>query len=173
MQTMMKTKEVSELLGVNPTTVQRWIKHFNMGTVTNDQGHYVFEERDVQQLKDIQSQLNSGKRMKDIRLEDRVKVAEHKDEKKVPAWQYYEKLDSMMDRIVLLEDKLARKADDVVSYQLLQHRNELNEMSRVLKNIEGRLEAVEEYMKAAQEKRLNHEIEPTKRRRAFAKLFSL
>lgn len=173
MQTWMKTKEVSDLLGVNPTTVQRWIKHFNMRTETNEQGHYVFEERDVQQLREIQNQLNSGKRMKDIRLQKQGTTEEEKQERKVPAWQYYEKLDTMMERIVMLEEKLERKADDVVSYQLLKHRNELEEMSRILKNIEARLELVEQYMKEAQEKRLSDEVEPTKRWRSFAKMFSL
>lgn len=173
MQTMMKTKEVSELLGVNPTTVQRWIKHFNMRTITNEQGHYVFGASDVQQLKQIQNQLNAGKRMKDIRLEETKETKTESKETMIPAWQYYAKLDSMMDRIMMLEEKLERKADDVVSYQLLKHRNELNEMTRILKNIETRLDLVEEFMKEAQEKRLNDEVEPTKRRRAFAKMFSL
>ncbi|WP_052144672.1 hypothetical protein [Halalkalibacter okhensis] len=39
--------------------------------------------------------------------------------------------------------KISQKADDVVSYQLLKHRTELEEMMKMIKNLEERLSDME------------------------------
>ncbi|WP_082407126.1 MerR family transcriptional regulator [Bacillus sp. JCM 19041] len=36
----LKTKEVSKAIGVNPTTIQRWTKFFEIKCEVNEQGHF-------------------------------------------------------------------------------------------------------------------------------------
>jgi chromosome-anchoring protein RacA len=57
----------------------------------------------------------------------------------VPSAEYEEKLQEMMTHIQDIEQKLTQKADEVVSYQLLKHRSEIDEMSAMLKRLENRL----------------------------------
>ncbi len=57
METIHKTKEVADLLNVNPTTVQRWIKYFNIECETNEHGHYLLTESHLTLLTSIQAQL--------------------------------------------------------------------------------------------------------------------
>lgn len=42
-----------------------------------------------------------------------------------------------------LDRKLSKKADDIVSYQLLQHRQELEELYQAIKNIDSQLKHIE------------------------------
>lgn len=177
METTMKTKDVSRILGVDPTTVQRWVKHFKIKALTNEQGHYVFKEEDVKVLKEIKQQLNAGKRMKDVRLYgSRFEHVEKRSEnEQVPVWKHYEKIDSLFERVLMLENKLEGKADGVVTYQLLKHRSELNEMNEIIEKMKAKLEDVEQRLKNAQEKNDVTETtgHPRKRRQPLAKLFSL
>lgn len=57
----------------------------------------------------------------------------------VPSAEYEEKLQEMMTHIQDIEQKLTQKADEVVSYQLLKHRSELDDMSAMLRRLENRL----------------------------------
>lgn len=50
----------------------------------------------------------------------------------------------MLKRINEVENRLSQKADEVVSYQLLKHRSELEEMMKLLNRLEGRLTTMEE-----------------------------
>lgn len=54
-----------------------------------------------------------------------------------------EKLDYLLMHIDELERKLSVKADDVVSYQVLQHRSELDHLFVIMKNIEERMGKIE------------------------------
>lgn len=58
-----------------------------------------------------------------------------------------EEFDYRMDMLELktdqLERKLSRKADDIVSVQLLQHRQELEEIYQAIKNIDGQIKEIE------------------------------
>ncbi|UTW69704.1 MerR family transcriptional regulator [Anaerobacillus sp. HL2] len=66
-QELKKTKVVSDELGVNPTTVQRWIKNFNIPYETNDLGHYLLAEKEIElYLRSLKEQLNEGLTMKEI-----------------------------------------------------------------------------------------------------------
>lgn len=139
----MKTKDISERLGVNPTTVQRWTKFFNIPCEQNELGHYFYTEEQVSVLSEINQKLKAGNKMKDIEID----VAEPKTElerqpqmnRSVPSAEYEEKLQEMMSHIQEIEYKLTQKADEVVSYQLLKHRSELDEMATMLKRLENRL----------------------------------
>lgn len=138
-----KTKDISERLGVNPTTVQRWTKFFNIPCEQNELGHYFYTEEQVLVLSEINQELKAGKKMKDIQIDvGQLKAGpeSHRSVKQaVPSAEYEEKLQDMMTHIHEIEQKLTQKADEVVSYQLLKHRSELDDMSAMLRRLENRL----------------------------------
>ncbi|MFK3936327.1 chromosome-anchoring protein RacA [Alkalihalobacillus sp. NPDC078783] len=138
-----KTKDISERLGVNPTTVQRWTKFFNIPCEQNELGHYFYTEEQIVMLGQINQELKAGKKMKDIQID--VRQVKNDSELQrlvkpaVPSAEYERKLQEMMTHIQEIEQKLTQKADEVVSYQLLKHRSELDDMSAMLKRLENRL----------------------------------
>jgi chromosome-anchoring protein RacA len=148
MEWTMKTKEVSELLGVNPTTVQRWAKYFGLVCETNEHGHYLFTNEHVEVMRNVQKQLQEGKRMKDITIRGIEPSKQEIDQGgKVETLLYEEKLEEVMNRVQELDHKLSQKADEVVSYQLLKHRSELDDMMKMIKSLEERLSKMEDRMK--------------------------
>ncbi|WP_052144673.1 MerR family transcriptional regulator [Halalkalibacter okhensis] len=110
MEMTMKTKEVSEQLGVNPTTVQRWAKYFGLVCETNEHGHYLFTNEHVAIMRNVQDQLKEGKRMKDIQIEDtNVKPLDVKQQF-VETSIYEEKLEAVMSRVNQLDEKNLSKS---------------------------------------------------------------
>ncbi|WP_216829202.1 chromosome-anchoring protein RacA [Alkalihalobacterium elongatum] len=170
MENALKTKEVSDLLGVNPTTVQRWVKYFNIHCQMNEHGHYLFQTPQVETLREIKGQLSEGKKMKDVMVSNNSVISNSEtQEDMMPTFKYEQKLEMMMARIEELEEKLASKADDVVTYQLLNHRKEIEAMSKSLLSIEERLDQMDEIIK--QNIKMPLEEMPQKRR-SLMQLFS-
>ncbi|UOE92296.1 chromosome-anchoring protein RacA [Alkalihalobacillus sp. LMS39] len=170
MENVFKTKEVSELLGVNPTTVKRWVKYFDIRCQMNEHGHYLFGTSHVEMLREIKGQLNAGKKMRDVHV-SRVQARKEKRKDMIPIHQYEYQLKEMVNRIEEFEGKLSKKADEVVSYQLLRHRTELDQITTMLEKIEMRLQKVEESAKPI----INEEVkvERPEKKRAFMQLFSI
>lgn len=170
----MKTKEMSEAIGVNPTTIQRWTKYFKIDCDVTEQGHFLYTEKHLQLFKKIKRELDEGKRMRDINLNER----QGQGEPSVPTKQYEAKLEKMLVQVDALEEKLATKADDVVSYQLLKHRSELDEMMKLVGTLEDRLLFIEKRMMSHhhQEKQVVNEHTPKKIKRgpwrSFMNLFA-
>jgi chromosome-anchoring protein RacA len=139
MEMVLKTKTVSEELGVNPTTVQRWVRHFNIQCDKNEHGHYLFKQEDIEQLREIKAQLDNGLLMSDIQIQ-----SFQSSEKSVELpTQFEEKFDRLNAAINALEKKVEEKADAVVSYQMLQHASELEELIKKMENMEARLQDLE------------------------------
>ncbi|ANX12657.1 chromosome-anchoring protein RacA [Fictibacillus halophilus] len=139
MEMVLKTKTVSEELGVNPTTVQRWVRHFNIQCDKNEHGHYLFKQEDIEQLREIKAQLDNGLLMSDIQIQS-FQTSEKSVE--LPT-QFEEKFDRLNAAIKALEKKVEEKADAVVSYQMLQHASELEELIKKMENMEARLQDLE------------------------------
>ncbi|WP_368504457.1 chromosome-anchoring protein RacA [Alkalihalophilus sp. As8PL] len=181
MEMTMKTKEVSEQLGVNPTTIQRWMKFFDIGCDTNEHGHYFFSDEHVVVLKSIQEQLQEGKKMKEVDLSQFSSLVHKRPhssvkKEKVSAAAYDEKLDQVMRRVEDLEMQLSQKADEVVSYQLLKHRSEIENMMKMLQKLEARLDQMEEKVhdpfRDETELPVAAGAEPKRKWRSFKQMFS-
>jgi chromosome-anchoring protein RacA len=137
---MMNTSAVAKMLGVSPSTIQRWVKQANLQMERTELGHYQFSEESIEILKNIQEQLNNGVLLQDLKIKGnkprKAKVTA------APSDLMYEKL---MERINNLENKLGGKADDIVSYQILHHRREIED----LQNEVGRLSDIIESLQQA------------------------
>ncbi|MDQ0857044.1 MerR family transcriptional regulator [Bacillus sp. V2I10] len=137
----MNTSQVAKLLGVSPKTVQRWVKQLNLQMERNELGHYLFTDEDINTLRDIKDQLNQGI------LFHEVKVTEKKPPRigivKTEAAESGTDFDELLQKIAELGQKVNSKADSVVSYQLLQHRREIEELNERITELEAKIESFE------------------------------
>ncbi|MBU8907296.1 MerR family transcriptional regulator [Desertibacillus haloalkaliphilus] len=179
METMLKTTDVCKRVGVNSTTVKRWVTHFNLTLKTNDKGHYLYSPKQVELFLEIKKHLRAGQKMKDLTVEGDKVVAVHKESPKkemIPKALYEKKLENLTMQIDLLERKLSEKADEVVSFQVLRHRTEIDDMMKTLQKIEERVSTIEQQVH--QDIEANKEPErqlfeqPRSVKRALVKMFS-
>lgn len=115
----MNTSAVAKMLGVSPSTIQRWVKQANLQMERTELGHYQFSEESIGVLKKIQEQLNQGVLLQDLKIMKPRKAAVTVNDTAIAV------LNNRVDRV---ECELNGKADEVVSYQLLQHRQEIEEL---------------------------------------------
>jgi chromosome-anchoring protein RacA len=139
----MNTSEVAKLLGVSASTIQRWVKQLGLSMEKNDRGHYHFNSEDIDILKIIHEQLQSGTLIQDI-----TPMKEKRNPRKgaVKAVENNEALEKLFTKVSELEISLNAKADSVASYQLLQHRREIEDLQDHVKELAQQLELVQKQM---------------------------
>jgi chromosome-anchoring protein RacA len=135
----MNTAEVSKLLGVSQSTIQRWVKQLELPMERNERGHYHFNAEDIEILKTIQDQVQNGTLLQEI--------AAAKEKKPRIALVKKPETDTTMNRIFEkindLERRLNEKADSVTSYQLLQHRREIEDLQEEIKHLTEKISFLE------------------------------
>ncbi|WP_377888838.1 MerR family transcriptional regulator [Alkalihalobacillus sp. R86527] len=142
---LLKTKQVSDELGVNPTTVQRWVKFFNLDCEKNELGHFLFSDESISKLKHIQEELRSGQSMEEIKMTDSDQQPKKPVTKVVSQEKFEQRLDRFSVRLEQLERQLEEKANEVITVQVLQHRAELDELVKKVTRIEEKLMELEEH----------------------------
>ncbi|MDF2855657.1 MAG: racA [Neobacillus sp.] len=120
----MNTSEVAKLLGVSQSTIQRWVKQLKLQMERNERGHYHFNDEDITLLKSIQDQIQSGTLLQDIAPVQEKKVRKGA----VKTGENNAEVERLFTIVGELEAKVNSKADSVTSYQLLQHRREIEEL---------------------------------------------
>lgn len=136
---MMNTTAVAKMLGVSPSTIQRWVKQANLQMERTELGHYQFSEESIKTLKDIQVQLNKGVLLQDLKL--KVKKPRKAT---VTAGQSDVVMAKLINRIDDLENMLGGKANDIVSYQILQHRREIEDLQNEVTRLSEIVQAMQE-----------------------------
>jgi chromosome-anchoring protein RacA len=135
---LMKTKDVSEYLGVSQTNIKRWASHYPLAFNKNHVGHYVFTEQEVQLLLYIKNQISQGKALHQISLpvEPVLSVPSPLPLRHMPSKPRADQTrNDMISRIREVERSLQQKADEVVTFQVLQHRAELEELRGMIEQI--------------------------------------
>lgn len=149
----MNTSEVAKLLGVSSSTIQRWVKQLKLPMERNERGHYFFNNEDIEVLKKIQEQIQNGAILQEI-----APLQEKKPRKgAVNVVEDDQALEKLFKKVSELELSLYAKADSVASYQLLQHRNEIEELQIQVKELSHQLETLQSQLK---ELKNPHFIEP-------------
>ncbi|MEH7075303.1 MerR family transcriptional regulator [Neobacillus drentensis] len=133
----MNTSEVAKLLGVSTSTIQRWVKQLELPMERNERGHYHFNNEDIEILKKIHEQLQNGTLIQEITPMKEKKSPRKATLKPVEENQALEKLASKVSE---LEIELHSKADGVVSYQLLQHRREIEDLQAQVNELTEQLD---------------------------------
>ncbi len=163
----MNTKSVAELLDISTSTVLRWVKQLNLDMERNEQGHFIFSEEKIDILKDVKQQLQSGILLHDISIDKtkRIGVA-----KTVSPELNRSQLE---ERVNQMETSLNQKADSVVSYQLLQHRREIDDLQEQVSFLINRLAEIEEVLIKQKEvaATVEEEIIPRKKKNFFKAIF--
>lgn len=138
----MNTATVVKELGVSRRTLMRWVNQLDMQLEKNELGHYQFKEEDVKRLKQVQQQTasteNQPSAQRPIKTEQRTGTA------KITPTYDSSKMKVLNDRIDELERKIRSKADDVVSYQVLQHRKEMEELLAKISSLEEKVAELEQ-----------------------------
>jgi chromosome-anchoring protein RacA len=129
----LKTSNVAKRLGVSPKTVQRWIKKYNVPCPRNEAGHYVFNAETIALLEKIKFEQSAA-------LEE-----DYEETTKENMFETHVKpqLAQMSARLQSVEQKLEQKADEVVSFQILQHRKEIEELVEHVQQLESRISQLE------------------------------
>lgn len=134
----MNTSEVAKLLGVSNSTIKRWVKELGLSMERNERGHYLFNQDDIEYLRFIQEQIQNGILLHEVTMPDNkprkgtVKIVESEKAS-----------DELLSKINELERRLDTKADSVASYQLLQHRSEIEDLQNQIKMLSNRIEVLE------------------------------
>lgn len=131
----MSTAAVAKSLGVSRRTLMRWVDQLNLQLAKNELGHYQFSEEDIQTLKQMQEDQSS--------VSPQPKEQTRKGLVMTKPVVSEDKIVNLTNQIEELEQKIQRKADDVVSYQLLQHRKEMEELVKTIEKLEHRIEELE------------------------------
>ncbi|CAG7625187.1 MerR family transcriptional regulator [Paenibacillus allorhizosphaerae] len=181
---MYSTKEAAHVLQVSPTTIKRWASHFQNRFSKDELGHYVFEEGDMENLAIIKKQLEMKLSLSQIVLPDADPVPQQSKAEPVyagqasgsrvaPVTQMTAPYGEIEKRLRYVESKLSEKADDIVCLQLLEHRRELEELSRTVKQLTQHMEEVACSLSDLnkQSEALAYQHKPAKRRRLLASLF--
>ena len=120
----MTTNEVAKILGVSSSTVKRWVKHLSIEPKRNAKGHFIFSNEEFNQLKEYHTQ-------------------DQFNHIQILAPQNNEEVEQLKSKVNELELKLYKKADGVASIQLLQHRNELEDLLMIVNDLTARIETLE------------------------------
>lgn len=139
----MNTTAVSKLLNVSPRTILRWVKQLNLQLERNELGHYQFSETDITSLQYIKEQLAKGTLLQDIKIDQQPKQVRVEVANETEKVNEHPDQPSFQERLDELERTIHRKADDVVSYQLLQHRREMEELIKKIAKLEAKVEKLE------------------------------
>jgi len=140
----MNTTDAAKKIGVSPKTVQRWIKQLNLPMERNELGHYMFSDEDITLLKEVHNQIKQGVPMQQVIVKTKRKESAKNAGETVS--------NELLKKIADLEQMIYSKADDVVSYQLLVQRKEIEELT-------GRIEKLERKIKELESKKSMPELQ--------------
>lgn len=148
---MLKTSQVAEALNISSKTVLSIAKKIHIQPKKNDFGHYLFSEEDV------------------LRMSEYVPQSSRSLEKKPTTSSKQE--ESLIERIDELERELRDTNYETIQYQLLIHRQEIEELITLNKQLKEQLEEVQkEILELKQPKHITIE-EPRRKTSFFAFLF--
>lgn len=171
----MNTAEFAKKLGVSTKTVRKWIKNLNIPCTKNEYGHYVFEDTDLPLFAEIRNQVRSGVPTEKVDLNtQQPRKGTVRKMVQVNDKTLSEKLNKMMDRIKENERRIEEKASDVVSYQLLQHRKEIDELQKRVQTLEAYIQRLEDEKEEIQKQTaitLEKIEQPRRRKRVLGFLF--
>jgi chromosome-anchoring protein RacA len=132
----MNTSEVAKLLSVSASTIQRWIKQLELPMERNERGHFHFSQGDIELLKNIKEQIQNGILIQDITTTE-TKINRRGT---IKTMHNHHELENLAIKVSDLEVALNAKADSVASYQLLQHRHEIEELQKQIKVLTKQVE---------------------------------
>ncbi len=166
----LKTHEVAKALGMAPRTIRKWVQKYNIPCSKNDYGHYVYDAEAIARLETLKanSEVAGALEWYEAETAPPQKVQE-KDESRME-----QKMEALLERVSRTEQLVQQKADEVVSYQLLQHRKEMEELTKKVEKIEEMLDQLQiKQVKKLDPPLIFDQPPQQKRRNVFRSIFGL
>lgn len=167
----MNTATAAKLLGISQSTLKRWIKELDLDMNRNELGHYDIRDEDIPVLKQIKKQIQNGTFLQDVTV-TRNKVRQGK----TTILPKESTADALVQRMNELEKRLNEKADKVVSYQLLTHRKEIEDLENEINRLNSQVELLERKLEESQSKESSNSHVSTyrinKKKNIFSMLFN-
>lgn len=147
MSKAMKTKDMAQTLGVSQTTVKRWVSHFPDSFRKDRFGHYVFSERDVERMRHIRLMVEQGLALDEIALSETgdsvvLQSAAASESQADTNEGAGDTADELWTAVARIEASLSQKADEVVTFQFLKQREELEDIRKTVERLTETVEAL-------------------------------
>ncbi|MGD6872018.1 MerR family transcriptional regulator [Sutcliffiella horikoshii] len=170
----LKTHEVAKELGMAPRTVRKWVQKYEIPCRKNDYGHYVYDEEALARLETLKASgevagamdVAFGTDIKEVQVENMS--ARNEDGKALE-----HRLQTLTERVSRTERMVQQKADEVVSYQLLQQRKEIEELTKKVDRLEKMLDQMQTPIKKIEPPLIFDQPPQQKRRNVFRSIFGL
>ncbi|KFM99942.1 chromosome segregation protein [Bacillus clarus] len=157
-----KTPFIAKKLGVSPKAVVRIAQQLNLTIEKNKYGHFIFTQSDLDQmLEHHRAQIE----------QEQIRPIQEK-----PAHEFEQlaaQLNAITKRLDRMEEQMLDKANDVVTYQLLQHRREMEEMLERIQILEAGLKKEEPLYIIPDTKPTYEREKKPKRRKMIFSIFGL
>jgi chromosome-anchoring protein RacA len=134
----MNTSSVAKQLGVSSSTVKRWVKQLQLNLEKNEMGHFTYRQEDVDLLMTHKEQQNEA-----LLVYNEISAGKDYLRRGSVHTSIVDENTVLLNRIKYLESIVQSKADQVVEYQILQHRREMEEMQATLETLEERIRLLE------------------------------
>jgi chromosome-anchoring protein RacA len=139
----MNTSALAAKVGVSSKTIRRWIKYFDIPCQKNEHGHYVFDDDDYNFFCQIRDHVRKGIPKSEITIKPPRKGIIIKTMNTNVDHPLQQQISSLIERIEQNEKAIEQKASEVVSYQLLQHRREIDELHSRVESLEAYIDKLE------------------------------
>ncbi|WP_223700921.1 MerR family transcriptional regulator [Sutcliffiella deserti] len=166
----LKTQEVAKELGMAPRTIRKWVKKYDIPCSKNDYGHYVYDEKAISFLESLKASSEIAGTL-DI-YETSIEMKDLEDTNISPVKKEHS-MSELMERIERTEWLLDQKADEVVSYQLLQQRKEIEDLTKRIQELEDMMINLQEPAKKYEPPLILDQPMKMKRRGMFRSIFGL
>lgn len=128
----MTTNQIAQKLNVSPSTVKRWAKLLEIEPQKNAKGHFIYSEKEFRAIQSHFLSLQTSEASPQMIANE-------------------ENFQRMEEKICELERRLDKKADDVTSYQLLNHRNEIDDLLSLVDSLDKRITLLEKELSSSKE----------------------
>ncbi|MBD8071354.1 MerR family transcriptional regulator [Bacillus sp. PS06] len=132
----MNTAALASKVGVSSKTIRRWIKYFDIPCKKNEHGHFVFDETDYSFFCQIRDQVKQGIPKSEIDIMPPRKGKRRQAMATQTEQSLQQQFSKLLERVEQNEKAIEQKASEVVSYQLLQHRREIDELLKRVETLE-------------------------------------
>ncbi|QWU45016.1 chromosome-anchoring protein RacA [Bacillus sp. NP247] len=174
-----KTPFIAKKLGVSPKAVVRIAQQLNLTIKKNKYGHFIFTQGDLDLMLEYHrsqmdqpqnSQTTSSNDVEKLKTQVNtiVQNTSSNDFKQLTA-----QLTTITRRLDRMEEQMQDKANDVVTYQLLQHRREMEEMLERIQKLEASLKKEEPIYITPDSKPTYEREKKPKRRKMIFSIFGL
>lgn len=168
----LKTHEVAKELGMAPRTIRKWVKKYKIPCVKNDYGHYVYDQKAIALLETLKasSEVVGTLEVYEDVLKNKETVMNNDHSHHSKELQ----MENILERMNRAEQLLEQKADEVVSYQLLQQRQEIEELTRKIEKLETIIQTLQDSsVKKYEPPLIFDQPIKSKRRSVFRTIFGL